>query len=471
MRAHRAALFALIACLIPYAVLLLGFPASGDQDAAIHAIYSRWPTAPNPAPFPYRLLTVWSRPLFATLYAVPGQLGYAPMRLFTVLLCASTGWLTYLLARRLSLPRPWLAVPLTMLQPVLLQVGTDVMTEALFALVLAAGFLALESGRRLLAAALWSFLPLARPEGAIILGVLAALWGFEALRDRRALLPLLMLGLGAVLWELTVLALTGNWRYLLDTFPWPVHGTQWSGPPFHYLLRWPLIVGFAALVPWLVGLRPSWRAGGTARLSVLFCAVVLVIHALLFTTGGFASTGFDRYFATLVTSNALIALTGVAWLEERFPRLRAKALLPALLGLQAVQGLVLVELQPLSHLPKATLHAIQEARSRVELAQPLVASDFFTFVFLDLDPGGSRAKLPVSREGALARIAELPTGTVVIWDNLIGQWWYGLATEDFTARGYEVLWERDTALQSSWLSFASSTPLRQTVLVRRKGPP
>ncbi|HEX8704689.1 MAG TPA: hypothetical protein VF815_38005, partial [Myxococcaceae bacterium] len=128
MNAHRAALAALLAALVPYAVLLVGLPASGDQDAAIHAIYSRWPLDPNPAPFPYRVLTVWSRPIFALAYALPGQLGFTAMRVFTVAVCAVTGWLVYLLARRLKLPHPWLAVPLTLLQPVMLQVGMDVMT-------------------------------------------------------------------------------------------------------------------------------------------------------------------------------------------------------------------------------------------------------------------------------------------------------------------------------------------------------
>jgi hypothetical protein len=297
------------------------------------------------------------------------------------------------------------------------------------------------------------------------------LWGFEALRNRRALVPLLLLGLGLVLWEATVLALTGNWRYLLDTFPWPVQSDAWQGSPFHYLLRWPLILGAAALVPWLAGLRPSWRAGGSLRLGVLFVSAVLCVHAFLFATGGFASTGFERYFATLAPTNGLIALAGVAWLAERLRR-SPRLVVPALLGLQAVHGLLWIDDQAQAHLPEATLHAIQEARSRVDLTERLViASDLHTFVFLDLDPGPRDARLQASRELALARIEHLPAGTVVIWDSMIGEWWYGLTVEDFTARGYQVLWEQEAPLRSPLLNRPSDQLLYQAVLVRQAGPP
>jgi hypothetical protein len=467
MRAHRAALAALIATLVPYAVLFVGMPATGDQDAAIHAIYSRWPLDPNPAPFPYRVLTVWSRPLFALAYALPGQLGFPAMRLFTVALCAVTGWLTYLIARRLTLPHPWLAVPLTLLQPVMLQVGVDVMTEPLFALVLAAGLLALESGHRTLAAILWSLLPLARPEGGLVLAVLGVLWGLEALRDRRALRPLLLLGTGLVLWEAAVLVLTGNWRYLLDTFPWPVHSDAWTGSPFHYLLRWPLILGAVALVPWLAGLRPSWRAGGGLRLGVLFVSAVLCVHAFLFATGGFASTGFERYFATLAPTNGLIAVAGVAWLAERLRR-PLQLVVPSLLGLQAVHGLLWIDEQAPAHLPEATLRAIEEARARVDLTNRfIIASDLHAFVFLDVDPGARNARLYARRDRALERVEQLPSGTVVIWDSMVGKWWYGLAVEDFTARGYQVLWEHEAPLRSPLLNRLKDHRLRQAVLLRK----
>jgi hypothetical protein len=470
MRAHRAAVAALLATLVPYVVLLVGIPASGDQDAAIHAIYSRWPLEPNPAPFPYRVLTVWSRPIFALAYALPGQLGFTAMRLFTLALCAVTGWLTYLLARRLALPHPWLAVPLVLLQPVMLQVGVDVMTEPLFALLLAAGMLAMESGRRLLAACLLSLLPLARPEGGLVLAVLGVVWGLESLRDRRALVPLLGLGLGLVLWEAVVLAVTGNWRYLLDTFPWPVRSDRWQGSPFHYLLRWPLILGAAGLVPWLVGLKPSWRAGGSPRLGVLFISAVLGVHAFLFATGGFASTGFERYFATLSPTNGLIALAGVAWLVKRGLHW-LRLVLPPALALQAVHGLIWIDAQPLAHLPQATLQTLHEARSRVDFTDRFViASDLHAFVFLDIDPGPRDARLRASRELAVKRIEQLPAGTVVLWDNMVGQWWYGLAVEDFTARGYQVLWEQEAELRSPLLNRPSGRRLRQAVLVRNPGP-
>ena len=94
MSERRAALIALAASLVLYLLVLALFPGTGDEDAAIHAIFARFPT-------PERVLTIWSRPLFAALYLIPAWLGgYLAMRITTVAICAATAWLTYLVARR-----------------------------------------------------------------------------------------------------------------------------------------------------------------------------------------------------------------------------------------------------------------------------------------------------------------------------------------------------------------------------------
>jgi hypothetical protein len=203
---------------------------------------------------------------------------------------------------------------------------------------------------------------------------------------------------------------------------------------------------------------------------VLFISAVLGVHAFLFATGGFASTGFERYFATLSPTNGLIALAGVAWLVERGLHW-LRLVLPPALALQAVHGLIWIDSQPLAHLPQATLQTLHEARSRVDFTDRFViASDLHAFVFLDIDPGPRDARLRASRELAVKRIEQLPAGTVVLWDNMVGQWWYGLAVEDFTARGYQVLWEQEAELRSPLLNRPSGRRLRQAVLVRNPGP-
>jgi hypothetical protein len=229
-------------------------PATADQDAAMHAIYAIFPD--NAA----RVLSVWSRPAFAVPYLLPAQLGYPAMRLTTVVLCAVAAWLVFRIAERLGMRRSWLAIPLVLLQPALLPVGVDTMTEPTFQLILAAGLLALVHERRLVAAIILSFLPLARPEGPFVLVVIGAVWLALAVRDRdaRRLLPIAFLATGMVVWELGVIVITHDPHYLQSTFPWATGGAiRIVNSPLHYLKRWPRIIGIGTTILWLVGLK-SW---------------------------------------------------------------------------------------------------------------------------------------------------------------------------------------------------------------------
>ncbi|HEY9449574.1 MAG TPA: hypothetical protein VIQ60_07455, partial [Gemmatimonadaceae bacterium] len=482
MSERRAALIALAASLVLYLLVLALFPGTGDEDAAIHAIFARFPT-------PERVLTIWSRPLFAALYLIPAWLGgYLAMRITTVAICAATAWLTYLVARRAGLRRAWIAIPLVLLQPPFLQVGTDTMTEPIFALVLAIGFLALAHHRPLMAAAALSFLPLARPEGPFILLVLAAIWLPAVRRNRRYLLAICLLGLGMAVWALACIVVTGNAGYL-RSLPWPTRTPQvttvFTSEAFtHYLARWPHIVGLGLLPLWLIGLRPSWRHP-LLRFCVLITLALVAVHTLLYAAGTMGSLGFDRYLTTIAPAIALVATAGALALAARLAnKRRAATLLGALLALEVLHATVAFDSNPFNYLPRATLEAARQARARFHPAgRPLIAADQFAYVFLDNAWG--RDRLPAtSHDVTAATIAGFPAGTLVVWDDLTGDWWYHLSVEDFTARGYRLLWERRTTLASplaplyerarlssldwfyNWIGVPPARELRQAVLIR-----
>lgn len=476
LRRSAGALAALLASLVLYTVTLVAIPATGDEDAALHAVYTRFPSDPS------RLLSIWSRPLFALPYLIPAQLGYPVMRGFTVLICAVTAWLTFRIAARIGLPRAWAAVPLVLLQPALFGVGNDTMTEPIFALVLAGGLLAHASGRLLLAAAVWSFLPLGRPEGPFILALLLALWLPGAVRSRRYRAAILLLGLGLASWELLCWLVTRDPAYLIHTFPWeastsPVHGTPW-----HYVRRWPLIIGWGLLPLWLAGLRRAW-SHPTLRLCVLMTGAVLALHTVLFTLGKMDSWGFDRYFATIAPAIALVGVAGLRELGALAPRVMTPVL-GVLLVLQGWQALSTLLFHPMTYVPAATRDALAELESRIDLrGRPVLTADRFGYVFLD-DDWGLRAVPVGPHEVTSAAIARLPRGTVVLWDDMVGDWWFHLSVADFTARGYRLLWERDRTLGASaaialervpllrgrrlypWLDWGPTRSMHQAVLVR-----
>jgi hypothetical protein len=436
----RGAATALALSLLPYAFALILMPASGDQDGALHAIGAMHPTDPS------RVLSLFSRPLFAVPYLVPARLGYAAMRVTTIAVCAGAAWLAFLAARRWGLARPWLAIPLTLLQPCLVLVGTETMTEPVFALTLAGALFALACERIRLAAALFSLLPLARPEGPIVVAVVAVFW----LRERRWA-AVALLGLGAALWELACVVVTGDPLYLAHTFPWPaVEPSYARGAPWGYVVRWPVILGAGVLALWLAGLRAAWRS--PLRIAVAATAAVFVVHSALYTLRGFASTGAIRYFATLAPAAALIALAGA-------PTVRFAAIA---IAINAVQAVVTVDALPRSHYAAATREAMAQA------PEATVFADHFGYVFAGRDRGAESPRVGDAR----AWLKRCPPGTVAVWDDRTGAKWFGLTIDDFASRGWTVVWQRKKELGSrrrslhGFFTRHATETLHQAVMVK-----
>ena len=479
---HTTAVIALAGSLLPYAFLLAFFRGGGDQDAAIHAIFALFPT-------PDRVLSIWARPLFAAPYIIPAQLGgYLAMRITTIVICAVAAWLTYLVARRVGLRWAWLSIPLVLLQPALLSVGTDAMTEPIFVLVFAGGLLALSYQRTLTAAAILSFLPLARPEGPFILLVLAATWLPVVRRDRRYVAAILLLGLGMVAWLLACLVTTGNIGYL-TSIPWPAHTVQvptmfTRQQVLHYMTRWPHIIGLGLFPLWLLGLLPSWRRP-LLRTCVIMTLVLLAVHTLLYSAATMGSLGLDRYLATLAPAVALVGTAGAGVLAARITGRWTGMVFALLLMLETVHALIAFDSNWLDHMPAATLAAVREAQSRVPDVsdRPLVSADQYGYVYLENGWGRDRLP-PTAHDVTAATIAGFPEGTVALWDDVTGAWWFSLTIEDFTERGYRLLWERRTMLDSPlspfyerarssslawlyyWFGVPSTREMRQAVLIK-----
>ena len=180
------------------------WPDSYQQDGGTHFLFAR------DAWWNHTLLVdVWGRPLFTTLYAIPARAGYLPAKLFTVSICVVTAWQCWRWAADEGLARPELAIPFLALQPSMVLLTSETMTEPLFALVLVIALRLRRNGRSGAALIVASLLPLARPEGFFI----CLLWGVWSIGDlhlgnawwrRLRALPLLLTGVLA--WWLAALS-------------------------------------------------------------------------------------------------------------------------------------------------------------------------------------------------------------------------------------------------------------------------
>ncbi len=410
------------------------FPSSDDQDAAIHALYARFPDDP------VRVLGIFARPLFATVYVIPGLIGYPAMRVFTLLVCLAMAWLTYRAAERAGLAFAWLAIPFVLTQPALYQLGTETMTEPIFALTLAGGLYALAGGREIVAALVLSLLPLARPEGPVVLVTTAACWASRALASRKTRLAIVLLAAGTALWQVAWTLTTGDVRYIGHTLPWAFDTSAIHGDPLHYLIHWPAIIGLGVLPLWLIGAVVGRRMP-LLRLAVAITLAVLTVHTYLWAAGRLASWGFDRYFATLAPCTALLATAGLGALTKRRAAVAAGLAAPLLI-LQAAQAFLYVDMNSNNYVAAATKEAVDHARARIDLrGRPVLSADHFGYVFADV--GAGSAQLPVGDSSTVSRyLSQQPAGTVVLWDDLTGETWYHLTADAIVGLGYRMLWDR-----------------------------
>jgi hypothetical protein len=210
-----AALLWLAACLGSGLALVILYPDSYQQDGGHHFIFARWAWQ-----HPELFVSVWQRPLFSLVHAVPALGGYEVSRCWAVMISTAGAAMTWLTARRMGLANSWRCIPFYLLQPALFLMWGDTMTEPLFATVLSAALLAHFSGRLRLGAVLASLLIGARPEGAFV----ALVWGLMMLGNPALAKSLLcrarcslLLAVGLVSWVLAAWAISGDrLEHLLD---------------------------------------------------------------------------------------------------------------------------------------------------------------------------------------------------------------------------------------------------------------
>ena len=345
---RRALFWILTFALLGIAFVLL-YNDADQQDSGYHFMFARWGWK-----HPSLFVSVWARPLFTFVYAVPAQFGYPGAKLFTVIVCLATAWQTFRLAQQINFERAELAVPLIFLQPSFFLLSSVVLTEPLFALIFVIALRLHLSGRSKLGAIAASTLILVRPEG-LFVGVL---WGFWILLDRRdqrtwwhRIPDTLLLASGMVPWWLSAYLITRDLLWIAHDWPrdWQVNSqANGTGPIWWYLAISPLIVGPLLLAPFIAGLitllkRRLFMVGTSSFLTIF------ALHSVMYARGWFGAAGYPRYFVCISPAIALITLAGwneLAGLRPAFLRLKMNALAAGTLALSVLVCLIYVDSSP-----------------------------------------------------------------------------------------------------------------------------
>lgn len=451
-------LFAFAAAGIALALL---YPDSYQQDGSTHFLFARdswWNHT--------LLVDVWGRPLFTVLYALPARAGYLPAKLCTVAVSVAIAWQCWRWAENEGMARAELAIPFLALQPSVMLLASDTMTEPLFALVLVIALRLRRRGHVLAAMLVASLLPLARPEGFFV----CLLWGVWTLVDERAgsewwrrlrALPILAAAVGV--WWIAALIITHDPAFILHNWPhnWAPTGATYGTAPWleYWRLRYEIIARDLA-VPFAIGFLTlvARRRIGTATSLV---AMLLVLHSVLRHFGLFGSAGYPRYFVCVAPAIALITLAGwnaivdVLWSAIDLIAAAHGGLLRRIAYVGATLLLLLVARNTLyyvdDHDAARDAHAIADAdawlRAHPVPVRRLVWSQGYMCIIRRCDTR-NRIVLSGDRAQNLALLEAAPPGTLIFWDGETGPNWYGLHAPDFDSAGYHQLFDRKYELRA-----------------------
>jgi hypothetical protein len=497
----RQAFFWLTVCAAAGLAMLFLFDDSCQQDGGQHYLFARQAWVHHEL-----FVGVWSRPLYTSVYAFPALIGYRAARTLTVLICLAISYQTWRLAEDLRIDRAPLAIALLWLQPSFFLFCADNMTEPIFALVYVVALRLHHRGRLKAGMIVASLMILARPEG-FFLGVLWGGWvltdrwierekerkrdgemerwrdgemqrGFFSLSHRPSVpLSLLLLATGAFVWWLAALAITGDPLFIKHNWPtdWPMTGTIYGAAGLYaYPIRLPEIVGLFLLPPFFYGLFHLLKHRRLYTLTSSFL-LLFVLHTMLRAYGMLGSAGYPRYLVAISPAIALITLTGwneMAKLFARASRAFKTAGAGLVIAVSAFTNFAYADAAEWSRDARAisAVHSWFQSQPAKPPISRLIWSQTYSCILFGRDPWENPG-FTRDREVNLKTLRESPSGTMAVWDELVGPKWGGLMAKDFEEAGFTRLHAQSFTLKGyildrSWFGYGG--PRAQTIYLLYK---
>ncbi len=436
------------------------WPYTGEGDSILHYwnLRTTWID-------PRLGLTVWARPLYVLLMIVPAQFGLLAVRCWAALFAVGLAWQTMRMADDLRLPNATMAGLCLIFQPLTFALASDTMTEIPLALGLTICLRLWWAKRYLASCLLMSFLPLVRPEGFL----LAPVWGLFLLALPRTdeypswwrRIPIgASLATGMVSFFAVTRMMTGEWLFIVNEWSWPLVGAT-KGSLWHHVVNWPYYCGWVMLPLFLLGFLASLRR--VMALPWAAWGVVFLAHTLMYWTGTFSALGLMRILVSTAPVTALICLYGWNALAHvlrapSWPGWLRHAVTAVMIVFAMLTAMIYYYEEPLHHrfvlARKAAAfvqhnHLLSEA-PRIFATDPIVLAELDIpvrqYMFATTNPELAPflnwvvVRHIVGREKSVAQMRALPPGSVGVWDDDLGRWWYHILPEEFPALGYTVLY-------------------------------
>ena len=299
-------------------LLLLVFSngVNGGADTFVHYQMSKYSWEHHDL-----LLNQWGKPIFTILFSPIAQLGLKAVILVNLALILVEAYLVFSIATRLKIANAWLASFLFLWAPVVFGNAVSSLTEMICALFLLLFLHWSLKEKFALAAVVLSFMPFARSEGFVIIGVAALYFLFT---KRWKYIPLLVIG--SVVFDILGYLQTGLPLWIFDSNPYvntdiTVYG---KGSLFHFFYWAVPVFGVAfLLVLWatwdlLKGLLPRLKelvqqSNDSQEHKLLFWLVLggfwgyFLAHTMLWFLGMWASLGLTRVMFVVAGPMAILA--------------------------------------------------------------------------------------------------------------------------------------------------------------------
>ncbi len=252
-------------------------------------------------------ISLFHRPLWVILFAIPVQLGYWVVPVIMSALCAITAYALYRSAKIKGQQHAWFVIILLLFQPYFFGVGKDALTEPLAALLMALGYWALLKKQYRWFVICGALLPLARLEGVVLL----AFWAIPLIRHKQwKHIP--FLGAGMLAWNIAGMLFSAS----ADPI-WLVHEVLNRGEDpygevsfFAFMGRYYYVVGPVTFLFLVIGLLETMlqRKFDLFIHGQFWCGILL--YSILAGWDTARSGGFLRHMIVVGPFAALIALDG-----------------------------------------------------------------------------------------------------------------------------------------------------------------
>jgi hypothetical protein len=326
-----------IAAIIYVLLVIFANGVNGGADTFTHYQMSRYSWIHHDL-----LLNQWGKPVFTVLFSPMAQFGLQAVIWTNLVLIFLEAYLVLKIANRLDLKRSWLAPLLFLSCPVVFDNAVSSLTEIICALFLILFIHWSLRGKFFLGAIILSFMPFARSEGFVILGVAAMFFFFTR---RWKFIPLL--AVGSIILNCIGYWCTGIPLWIFDSNPYVnTEITSYGSGSFFHFFIWAIPVfgiGFLFLLKstWLNAhtilnrLTIDWKSTLVSEESksfilkhqVVFWIVLgsfwgyFMAHTVLWWQGMWASLGLLRVMFVVAAPMVLLALIEINKFLDKIPAL------------------------------------------------------------------------------------------------------------------------------------------------------